>query len=126
MKGIHDLSLWRSRLAEAMETDPQGSTVEDLEQGLVSGRYIALEIDGSACAVLEMTDDHRGRRLHIAALAGRFMKRWLDTLERTVLRIAREQGAERITLGGRLGWQKQLKHYGFRTESVVLSRSIKP
>lgn len=62
-----------------------------------------------AAAVVRVWDD----RLHVVALSGKLEKGWQELFFEWLKRVCKFLGLRFVTLGGRKGWTRMLKPYGF-------------
>lgn len=126
IRAIYDIEPWREVLTAALRHDIYGLTFEDLSSGVTAKQYIALEIDGAACAVLELVEGLAGAKvLHTIAIGGRYMPRWIPAYIRCVSALAKEQGAGHITCMGRRGWVRVLQKYGFKARATALAMEVR-
>ena len=58
--------------------------------------------------------------------AGTYEDEMLPLLDATFTDYARLQGCDEIEIRGRIGWDAKFRSIGFRRESVVLTRSVRP
>ncbi len=122
---ITDLLPWRAELIEALRSDVYGMSFEAMQDGVQSGESIALEIDGLACAVLQLIDTEQGyRTLHTIALGGSGMERWLGEYLDCLQRLGKEQGAKYLTCLGRPGWKKMLREFGWNHVATAMGCKV--
>ena len=121
--GVADLSPWREGLTEAMAGDTGGKGYEDLVAGVESGDLRAIAVGTEAVVVMSL-ETEPNRHLHLWAITGRDMDKWLAPLQAGLVRIAKEVGAERITCGGRIGWQKALRKLGWQVVSTTMALGV--
>lgn len=97
----------------------------DLDDDVLRGDavlWLALSgdaIDAAAVTKLVRTDRHLVAL--ITAVGGRDMDQWLDHLT-AIEQWARREGAQRLRIFGRKGWQRKLD--GYHVSNVVLERSL--
>ena len=118
---VYDIDPWETELTAALANDLYGMTFQELSEGVTAKQYVALEVEGQACCVLELV---RGGGLHVIALGGTGMAHWLSQLWDVIRNIAREQGCTRVTLNGRLGWVRELKRLGFSQKSTIMAAEV--
>lgn len=69
----------------------------------------------------------RGERiLHLLAVTGSNMVRWIDAYLDQVERLAVQEKANAITLNGRPGWSRKLARYGYHTNQVFMRKEVTP
>ena len=61
---------------------------------------------------------HDERILHVVCTAGKDSNAWLTELIDMLQSMAREQQCDAVTMAGRPGWARKLRHYGFTTDQV--------
>ena len=62
--------------------------------------------------------------IHIWATGGHDMNEWLDDVLVAIRTLAQEQGADRLTLHGRVGWGKILKKHGWDVTAIEAETRI--
>jgi len=117
--------LRRPELAEAAEADLLGLDVGELEAGVASGEYLAVDIEGQATAVLEIRPIRLGRRaLSVVALGGAGMDQWLSRFVAFLDWLARDQGCTQVLAVGRPGWRKALRAHGFQEGMTLMTMRV--
>ncbi len=61
---------------------------------------------------------HDERILHVVCTAGQDSNAWLTELIDMLQSMALEQQCDAVTMAGRPGWARKLRHYGFKTDQV--------
>lgn len=61
----------------------------------------------------------------ILLTAGENLYEWLDSSNETIYRWAKHIGADQVRVMGRPGWQKMLKHIGYKHAYTVMTRGVK-
>lgn len=77
-----------------------------------------------ACGLIEHVDHKSGTYTNMWTMAGHSMDAWLEDYLAYVTEYARERGHQGIMCGGRVGWERILKHYGFEVRSVILRKEL--
>lgn len=77
-----------------------------------------------AFGVLEKLDTKGGKMLNIWTMAGDRMAEWLQDFLTQVESVAVREECMGVMLGGRLGWHKELRHFGYGTDSVIMSKRV--
>jgi hypothetical protein len=93
-------------------------TIEDVEQGIVAGKYVFWPASKSA-AITEIHEFPRVKHMHIFLAGGD-----LDELRGMVpmwQSWARFNKCAKVTLCGRRGWERALKQQGWKADLVALS-----
>jgi hypothetical protein len=117
-----DAAAVRDLLEPALAHDLSGWTWADVEQAHAAGALLLLNIGaGIAAAALQILPYRGGQALHVAALGGQYMDRWLPHLLALLADVAQNQGCSHVTLLGRRGWQRQLAPAGFHVEQVLMA-----
>jgi len=119
-----NLAPWREGLTKACGKDLFGLSVEKLVRGVEKGEYLAVDIGGSACAVLEIRTLATGPALSVVAIAGHAMPRWIRPFVQFLRTLARDQGCDRVLAVGRPGWSKYLRAEGFKTRMTALVAKV--
>ena len=78
----------------------------------------------TASMTLEMVETKRGKICHIMTLGGSDMETWVDEWLKVWIAIAREQGADWITIKGREGWARFARRRGFEHEYTQMQLYI--
>ena len=122
---IADLEPHRERLAEACARDVFGLTVDKLQAGVDSGRYLAVGTP-QFVAVYEQVPGRQGPLLSVTALAGSGMGDWLRDLDRFTVDLARDQGCAEVMAWGRRGWERELGRLGYTNRLAVMTKEVSP
>lgn len=93
----------------------------DIVEGILSGRFQFWPAP-EGCLITEVVEYPKARDVHVF-LAGGKLDQILD-MEGSLLEFARRIGAARITLAGRRGWKKVLKHW--HEPLSVLALAVEP
>lgn len=123
-------ALFRARLGEklhgqlldALATGGHTHTVQDIIDACLSGDSQMHQGERSL-AITEIIDHPRARVLHVWMAAGD-MEELFDALYPRVEAFARFHGCDRITMVGRIGWQRAAKRIGFQDTHVAMTRMI--
>lgn len=119
-----DLEPFQEQLEKACRCDLFGLTWDGLVAGVEKGQYLAVNIQGHACAVLEIRQLSGGPALSVVALGGHYMPRWLPAFVEFLKALARDQGCTRVLAIGRNGWVKALKREGFTWRMSALTVDV--
>ena len=120
---VADLSPYRALLVEACERDVFGLTVERLESGLQSGKYLAIGTHRYV-ALLERVPGRGGDLLSVAALAGEGLGDWLGDLDTALMDLAKDQDCVAVLGWGRPGWAKVMAQRGWQQQAVVMTKAV--
>jgi hypothetical protein len=96
-------------------------TLDDVAQGVAEGRMHFWPGESSAL-VTEVHRFPRTSNLHIFLAGGDLDE--LRAMDPSLASWGRFLGCSKLTLAGRPGWERALKHQGWAKEVVVLSRPI--
>jgi hypothetical protein len=119
-----DLEPFREQLVKACRCDLFGLTWDGLVAGVEKGQYLAVNIQGHACAVLEIRRLSGGPALSVVALGGHYMPRWLPAFVEFLKALARDQGCTRVLTIGRPGWVRVLRQLGFTNRMSALTVDV--
>lgn len=105
----------------ALEHGGGTHTYQDVLDGITSGR-MQLWPAPRGCAVTEIVVYPRTQTLHVF-LAGGEMDQLFDMIEDAAA-WGRKQGCVKMTLSGRIGWQRAMKDLGWKPTMVVMEKDI--
>jgi len=112
-------------ISRALEHSLKEYSADDLKHKMIKGEYLLLGFyDGGkilAIVSAELLTYPRKKIVNIVTAAGSNMDSWLDEWWNAITVLAKEQGADEITVSGRVGWLKALKKYGFKRQYTVLA-----
>jgi len=112
-------------VSKALEYSLNEHNSEDLKKKMINGEYLLLGFyEGDKILSIvsaELLTYPRKKIVNIVTAAGSSMEKWLDEWWRAIKILAKEQGAQEITVSGRSGWLKALKKYGFKQQYTVLA-----
>lgn len=108
-------------LRAALEYAGGTHTLDDVRAGVASG-YMQLWPAPRGCAVTEIVVYPQSKALHIFLAAGELDQ--LQDMFDSAAAWGRDQGCDRITLSGRVGWKRTLEPLGWGTTAVVMERKI--
>ena len=95
---------------------------------IILGQIIVLIIreDGKeiAALTLEVGELPLKRIVNVMTAGGKDMHKWLDMAVEYVDELAREIGADLISIHGRSGWAKALSKHNYKSTYVVLIKEI--
>lgn len=95
-------------------------TVRETLEGNTHLLWIATDEDEVLAACVTRTALYPLKKmLVVESLGGRQMKRWVNNLNDTLIRYAKETGHDGLELYGRTGWVKALMPYGWKHSMVV-------
>lgn len=141
-RSVIRISLLPGKLAEMMWSDLKpyieqalirhpGETLENMDwirNQIKTQQFLLLQIwDGfelSAVAVLEFVKLVDGKCLHIRYLSGDGLDAWVDQLHEKLTEIAKAHDCEWISLTGRLGWKKALRHLNWNPVAIQLRARV--
>jgi len=75
-------------------------------------------------SVLDQMECKDGLWLNVWTLTGAGMDVWLDEYVEYITRWARLMGLKGVMCGGRGGWEKRLKRYGWKKTAVIMQREL--
>src|SRR5262245_40950753 len=96
-------------------------TIEDIEDAIKTGRMGLIALEQSAF-IIEVHTYPRLRALHIFLAAGDLKE--LRSCNTRMDATAKALGCSRITIAGRRGFVRTLKHLGYRERWTVLAKEI--
>jgi hypothetical protein len=103
------------------------NTVEEFRALCVENEQALLYIIHSDCIVCGAMIVHvDGEALHCAAIAGKLPRGWVDDVHAHLVKLAKRLGLPRMTMNGRRGWVRFLKHLGWKYESEKLFYEVTP
>lgn len=113
----------------ALEHSFDGMTAENILQWVITDRLVlvVITVDDKikASITMEICEGKRGRTCHIMTLGGEEMESWLTEWVPVWVKIAREQGADNITMKGRKGWERVAKEFGFTHQYTQMTKDIR-
>ena len=127
-----DFALWvqvMDYLTPALQKSPRESdNLVELWARIEAGRaqvYTIFE-DGALVGafVTQLAARKDDNTLNVWLLGGTGMDAWLEDFLECVVWVARKAGLDAVTFGGRPGWLKKLRKYGYRLETVGMKRVI--
>lgn len=92
------------------------------DRAQVHGIWIGQQMVGAFATFIE--NEKSGCAFHVWCLGGDYMDSWLPEFLDYLDRYAEEVGAESVKFGGRVGWQKVLRAYEYRTEAVIMRKKL--
>jgi hypothetical protein len=117
-----DVHRYGHHLQRALDRSDGRVKLEDL-QGLVdAGRLVVFANDGAAIAAEPVKNPDGTWTLSISLAGGELNAAF--ELHDEAEAVARQLGASRMAVVGRLGWIKTLKSRGYRVHSVLLSKEL--
>jgi hypothetical protein len=111
----------RPWIEDALEYSGGTHTFEDVAAGIASAR-MQLWPAPRGCAVTELVLYPQKKVLHVF-LAGGDMDQLFEMIE-DAAEWGRGQGCGSMTLAGRFGWQRAMKHLGWEPTMIVMGREI--
>lgn len=114
----------------AMEHGMGEQTSHDMFVGAMNGRYECWEaVDEETGAILSygmvrVNHFERQKQLQLVAAAGEGWDLYGPEALQYAEEVAKELGCSHITVWGRLGWRKKLKHYGYEETYTVMSKEV--
>lgn len=111
-------------LRPAMERGGETTAPELIDELLASRAQLwVLRTEGGDPKAVGVTERF-GSILHCHLLGGEGVADWIDDLFESVAAYARPVGIERLTLEGRVGWERILSPRGWKKRSVVMEISL--
>lgn len=107
----------------ALEYAGGSHTIEDVERGILAGRFALVPLERSAL-VLERVDYPQYRALHVF-LAGGELSEIKAYFDHQLPEIARANGCKKMTISGRRGWVRALKDIGFSEAYTTITRDVR-
>lgn len=117
----NDMLKIRGWIADALEYSGGTHTVDDVVEGIVSGRMQLWPAE-RGCAVTEVISYPRKKVLHVFLAAGE-MDQIVDMLD-SAKAWGRDQGCDAFTIAGRKGWKRVLAKHGFQETFTVLETQL--
>jgi len=100
-------------LTRVPQTDHRASSeLRELEDAIQNDKVLPVVIrnpDIIGLMTLELHSDN----LYIRTIVGKFKPQWLDEVIPLLVRIAKSKDKKFVKCGGRKGWKKVLKPFGF-------------
>ena len=114
----------------ALEHGMGENTSHDMFVGAMNNQYECWEaIDESghtlSFGMVRINHFERHKQLQLVAAAGEGWDEYGPEALEYAEAAAKQLGCQYVTVWGRLGWQKKLKHYGYKHDYVVMSKEIK-
>lgn len=79
-----------------------------------------------AAVSFEVTVFESGKRvLHINLAGGEHMDLWYADIDELATQLAKKQNCSEVYIVGRKGWERQLKHRGYKHVHTIISREVK-
>lgn len=79
-----------------------------------------------AAVSFEVTDFESGKKvLHINLASGDYMDLWYKDIDSLADQLAKMQGCSEVYIVGRKGWEKQMKHLGYKHTHTIISREVR-
>lgn len=94
-------------------------TFDDVAAGVLSGRFMLWPRE-RCCAVLEVLEYPRSRELNVFLAGGELEQ--IQASQEELFEIARNCGAQAVTMTGRRGWVRALP--GWQEQHVVLRKEV--
>ncbi len=102
-------------------------TTEETYDRISDGTYLLvcsmLGNEIQAAFAVELVTNHR-KTCNIVLAGGQDIDSWLDDFMDTIRSLAKEQGAEALTIMGRKGWARKMKPYGFHETARILEVAL--
>jgi hypothetical protein len=92
------------------------------DRAQVHGIWLGEQMVGAFATFIE-NEKGPGDALHVWCLGGDYMDNWLPEFLDYLDEYARCVRCMSVKFGGRVGWQKVLKHYGYKMEAVVMRKA---
>jgi hypothetical protein len=112
---------FKPQIVEALRHGGETHGIEDIMAGLFAGHY-DLFFNRQGAAIFELTKYPRYSIYHAFIVVGDMDAAM--SLHPLALARARELGAKKMTMTGRLGWQKVLPRYGWKPWMLTMERSV--
>jgi hypothetical protein len=117
---VNRLRYWRRHIERAIR-DADLMTYEDIERDVCEARKLFFDTP-TAFAVIDVQDYSKGRVCHILAAGGSL--KGLQELQGILTPFFKEIGARRLTMAGRLGWERTLPTWGWVKSRVLMELEI--
>lgn len=105
-----------------------GEDLEGLKLEISEGHYMCAAISEPdqvlGVMLCELVETKDGDSFHVVALAGEKMDLWLDELIDWLRGCAENLRCSKVTLCGRMGWQRKLHQYGFRPLYITMELDV--
>jgi len=111
-------------LQRALKYDLGQSDIEEIYKQIKSGHQLLLLVVDDSRIIAAVTAIIMDDRCNIVLAGGEAVEEWEDLILDNIRILAKEQGANRITITGRQGWARRLRHKGFRTVLVTLEEQL--
>ena len=113
----------------AMRHDIDGQSGWDVCGRLARGEYglLVVYVHGEIQAVVAVTariSTVGVRALHVVACGGAMLDVWLDKVLDELRSWAQDSNCQRITLCGREGWERVLRHRGYKRASTLMVQEL--
>lgn len=110
-----------ARIRKALRHGGETHTWEDLQEGIITGRYQIFWNDDGAC-ITEIIDNPQLRYLNVFIVAGRFPG--VMKLDDEMENFGRIHNCKFMTGSGRQGWQKVLEKSRWKKKRIVFVKEI--
>ena len=98
--------------------------LERIKEGAIIALIIKDETGAIAVLTLEIVDMPLKRIVNVMTAGGKDMHKWLDMAMEHIDKLAREVGADQISIHGRVGWLRQLAEYNYKHTYTVLTKEL--
>lgn len=124
-----DIDRYFDWFAPALDYFRYTYTRDELAADISSGECMIVRVflDGvpTGAALLRGVDTADGKELLIMAIVGEQTEYWQTELDRVLVGLAQEFGADYLTVEGREGWRRRLATFGYTIHSVVMRKPIR-
>lgn len=110
-----------AKIAKALKHGGNTHTLQDVLDGLLTGKYQLFENDDGVC-VTEIIDAPKARYLHCWIVAGRLPG--VMQLQEVVERHALTNSCKFMSTAARTGWKTVLPHYGWKQSKIVFVKEL--
>ena len=114
----------RPYIEKALEYSRGTHTIEDIEDGVMDGRYQFWAADNSA-VITEIIIYPRFKALNGFLIAGK-LDELFDVLEPAIADFAKFAGCKRIEGTGRKGWERVGSRRGYTNGSIMMYKDLSP
>ncbi len=112
---------WQEHIKRALACQKTHS-IEDVEK-MVADEYAQLWEGEKSAAVTEVIQFPRSKTLHLW-LCGGDLKEITEVMLPKAEEFAREIGCDRMTTGGRPGWDRVMKRHGFCPSASICEKDL--
>jgi len=101
---------------------------EDVKEKAINGNivFFIVTIGGEVKSVIsaELVEAPQKKYMNILTTSGKDFDVWIQEAVDTIINVAKEQGAQDITMVGRKGWLRKMEKYGFKHKYTAITLTL--